>query len=168
MAAEAADRSGDTDIRVWVRGRAAIALGYEGAGIPFAHTFADQALATSERHSLGRLNALWGKAHASALQGDRTTAGDLIDTGQREFDTSYSEEQTSDYAVPWWRVNVFLSLLAARLGDEKTALAAQMWEPPYRERIRSMPDSPAIDSRPHVALIVYEMGKVGGRGVYYR
>ncbi|TLG13876.1 DUF4288 domain-containing protein [Nocardia cyriacigeorgica] len=31
-----------------------------------------------------------------------------------------------------------------------------------------MPDSPAIDSRPHVALIVYEMGKVGGRGVFYR
>lgn len=125
MAAEAADRSGDTDIRVWVRGRAAIALGYEGAGIPFAHTFADQALAISERHSIGRLNALWGKAHASALQGDRTTAGDLIDAGRREFDTSYSEEQTSDYAVPWWRVNVFLSLLAARLGDEKTALVAQ-------------------------------------------
>ncbi|WP_228783133.1 DUF4288 domain-containing protein [Nocardia cyriacigeorgica] len=31
-----------------------------------------------------------------------------------------------------------------------------------------MPDSPAIDRSPHVALIVYEMGKVGGRGVYYR
>lgn len=35
MAAEAADRSDDTNTRVWVRGRAAIALGYEGAGIPF-------------------------------------------------------------------------------------------------------------------------------------
>jgi len=31
MAAEAADRSGDNGSRVWVRGRAAIALGYEGS-----------------------------------------------------------------------------------------------------------------------------------------
>ncbi|MBF6330269.1 helix-turn-helix domain-containing protein [Nocardia transvalensis] len=125
MAADAADRSGDTDIRVWVRGRAAIALGYEGASLPVAHTFADQALGISERHSLGRLNAIWGKAHAAALEGDRATARELIDTGRREFEVSYSEEQTSDYAVPWWRVNVFLSLLAARLGEERLAVKAQ-------------------------------------------
>jgi|GEM_PF-1168084 len=125
MAAEAADRSGDTDIRVWVRGRAAIALGYEGAALPTAHRFADQALEISDRHSLGRLNALWGKAHAAAIGGDTVTARTLIDTGRREFDVSYSEEQTSDYAVPWWRVNVFASLLAARLGDERLAVAAQ-------------------------------------------
>ncbi len=125
MAAEAADRSGDSDVRVWVRGRAAIALGYEGAALPVAHEFADQALALTDRHSLGRLNALWGKAHAAALQGDRSTALALIDDGRREFDQSYSEEQTSDYAVPWWRVNVFLSLLAARIGAERIAVQAQ-------------------------------------------
>ncbi|MFE3446795.1 helix-turn-helix transcriptional regulator [Nocardia sp. NPDC059180] len=125
MAAEAADRSDDGDIRIWVRGRAAIALGYEGASLPVAHMFADQALAISGQHSLGRLNSIWGKAHAAAIQGDLATAGDLIVAGRREFDVSYSEEQTSDYAVPWWRVNVFLSLLAARLGDEKLALEAQ-------------------------------------------
>ncbi|WP_460699288.1 helix-turn-helix transcriptional regulator [Nocardia thraciensis] len=126
MAAEAADRSDDANVRVWVRGRAAIALGYEGASLPVAHRFADQALAISDRHSLGRLNAIWGKAHATAIQDDVTTARQLIDTGRREFDVSYSEEQTSDYAVPWWRVNVFLSLLAARIGDEKIAVQAQV------------------------------------------
>lgn len=125
MAAEAADRSDETDIRVWVRGRAAIALGYEGASLAIAREFADQAMAVSDRHSLGRLNALWGSAHAAALQGDTDTARTLIDSGRREFDRSYSEEQTSDYAVPWWRVNVFLSLLAARLGDERLAVQAQ-------------------------------------------
>ncbi|WP_228824088.1 DNA-binding protein [Nocardia blacklockiae] len=125
MAAEAADRSEETDIRVWVRGRAAIALGYEGASLAVANAFADQALGISERHSLGRLNSIWGKAHAAAIRGDRATARGLIDTGRREFDRSYSEEQTSDYAVPWWRVNVFLSLLAARLGEEKLAVRAQ-------------------------------------------
>ncbi|WP_036527093.1 helix-turn-helix domain-containing protein [Nocardia sp. CNY236] len=125
MASEAADRSDDTDLQVWVRGRAAIALGYEGASLSVAHRFADQALAISDRHSLGRLNALWGKAHAASLQGDVRTAHELIDTGRREFDVSYSEEQTSDYAVPWWRVNVFLSLLAARIADERLAVKAQ-------------------------------------------
>ena len=125
MAATAADRSEDIDIQVWVRGRAAIALGYEGAGLPDAREFADQALAITDKPSLGRLNALWGKAHAAAIQGDEATAVELISTGRREFDKSGSEEQTSDYAVPWWRVNVFLSLLAARLGDERTAVRAQ-------------------------------------------
>lgn len=125
MAAEAADRSHDTDIRVWVRGRAAIALGYEGAALPVAHQFADQALAISDRPGLGRLNAVWGKAHAAAIQGDIRTARQLIDDGRRVFDRAGSEEQTSDYAVPWWRVNVFLSLLAARLGDEQLAVQAQ-------------------------------------------
>ncbi len=125
MAAEAADRSDDFGIRIWVRGRAAIALGYEGALLPTAHDFADQALAISGQHSLGRLNAIWGKAHAAAISGDRATAYELIHIGRREFDVSYSEEQTSDYAVPWWRMNVFLSLLAARLGDEKLAIEAQ-------------------------------------------
>ncbi|MEV6275539.1 helix-turn-helix transcriptional regulator [Nocardia sp. NPDC051832] len=125
MAAESADRSDDAAIRVWVRGRAAIALGYEGASLPVARRFADQAIAISDRHSLGRLNAIWGKAHAAVIQGDSRTVRELIDTGRREFDVSYSDEQTSDYAVPWWRVNVFLSLLAARMGDERIAVQAQ-------------------------------------------
>ncbi|GAA5045696.1 helix-turn-helix domain-containing protein [Nocardia callitridis] len=125
MAAEAADRSGEDDTRVWVRGRAAIALGYEGAALPIADRFADQALALSERPSLGRLNALMGKAHSAALRGDRASASALAEEGRRVFDRAGSYEQTSDYAVPWWRMNVFLSLLAARLGDEQLAGEAQ-------------------------------------------
>ncbi|MEV0297878.1 hypothetical protein [Nocardia sp. NPDC050710] len=48
MAADAADRFKDTQIRGWVRGRAAIALGYEGASPPVAHRFA----LPPEKHSL--------------------------------------------------------------------------------------------------------------------
>ncbi|WP_030729500.1 helix-turn-helix domain-containing protein [Streptomyces sp. NRRL S-237] len=125
MAAKAADASDDVDTRVWVRGRAAIALGYEGAALPVADVFADQAMALSDRPSLGLLNAVFGKAHAAALRGDRTTARRLLAEGRRVFDRAGSHEQTSDYAVPHWRVNVFVSLLAARLGDETTAVAAQ-------------------------------------------
>jgi hypothetical protein len=125
MAAESADRSGDDAVRVCVRGRAAIALAYEGACLPVANELASQALAISDCPGLGRLNAIWGRAHAAALQGDQATARKMIDAGRREFDRSGSEDQTSDFAVPWWRVNVFLSLLAARMGEEKIAARAR-------------------------------------------
>ena len=72
-AATFADRSGDMDARVWVRGRAAIALGYEGASLNAADRFAEQAIALDERPSLGRLNAVMGKAHVAAIRGDSGT-----------------------------------------------------------------------------------------------
>ncbi|MFQ6394990.1 hypothetical protein ACLMAJ_16185 [Nocardia sp. KC 131] len=49
----------------------------------------------------------------------------LTETGRRIFDKVGSEQKESDYAVPWWRFNVFISLLAARLGAEKVAVTAQ-------------------------------------------
>jgi len=135
MAAIAADRSGDIDTRVWVRGRAAIALGYEGASLPVADLFAEQALAISDEPSLGRLNALMGRAHSAAIRGDRTTALRLLEDGRRVFDEVGSYEQTSDYAVPEWRMGVFVSLLGARLGEERTALDAQ------DSAVRTLPES---------------------------
>ncbi|MDT3398126.1 XRE family transcriptional regulator [Streptomyces sp. B1866] len=125
LAAEAADRSGDDDTRVWVRGRAAIALGYEGAALGVADILADQAIAISRKPSLGLLNGVMGKAHAAALRGDQDSALRLMDRGRRIFDASGSADQTSDYAVPHWRMNVFMSLLLARLGLEKKAAGAQ-------------------------------------------
>lgn len=125
MAAAAADRSEHDPSRVWVRGRAAIALGYEGASLPVADMFADQALAISDRPSLGRLNAIMGKAHVAAIRGDKRGALALMEDGRRVFDQAGSHEQTSDYAVPEWRMAVFCSLLLARLGEERAALDAQ-------------------------------------------
>lgn len=66
LAAVAADRSGDVDTQVWVRGRSALALAYEGAGLRTATTLAEQALAVSDRPSLGALNARMALAHAQA------------------------------------------------------------------------------------------------------
>ncbi|MFD6391828.1 helix-turn-helix domain-containing protein [Nocardia sp. NPDC060259] len=139
MAADSADRSGDVDTRVWVRGRAAIALGYEGASLPVATMFADQALAISDRPSLGRVNALYGKAHAAAITGDEATARALDTEGRRIFDIAGSgDSEASDYAVPYWRLGVFRSLLRARLGDESEAVEAQdearRWLPPTLPR----------------------------------
>ena len=140
-AATFADRSGDLDTRVWVRGRAAIALGYEGAALGVAEELADQALTLDDRPSLGRLNAVMGAAHAAVLRGDTGTALALTDDGRRVFDIAGGDDASSDYAVPWWRFNVFVSLLAARMGDEHAALAAQdqasAYLPPTLPRFRT-------------------------------
>jgi hypothetical protein len=125
MAATAADRSGDDATRVWVRGRAAIALGYEGACLPIANGFANQALTISDKPSLGMLNAVMGKAHIAAIAGDERAALRLLDQGRRVFDVAGSEEQQSDFAVPAWRMAVFASLLLARLGHERAAVVEQ-------------------------------------------
>jgi len=125
MAATAADRSEDDASRVWVRGRAAIALGYEGASLPVAESFANQALAISDRPSLGMLNAVMSKAHIAAIRGDERAALRLLQQGRRVFDVAGSEEQQSDFAIPEWRMAVFASLLLARLGDERAAVVEQ-------------------------------------------
>ncbi|CAM5432250.1 MULTISPECIES: helix-turn-helix domain-containing protein [Streptomyces] len=160
MAAMAADRSGDEATRVWVRGRAAIALGYEGASLGVADMLADQAMSISERPSLGLLNAVMGKAHAAALRGDEGTARALLEQGRAVFDRAGSYEQTSDYAVPWWRMNVFVSLLAARLGDEDAAVAAQ--EASVRELPAELPRF-ATHLEMHRGLMLARSGdKAGG------
>jgi transcriptional regulator with XRE-family HTH domain len=166
MATEAADRSGDRRSQVWVRGRAAIALGYEGAALPVASMFADQALALDDRPSLGRVNALLGRAHAAAIQGDHATAYDLLTDGRRTFDRAGSDDaEESDYAVPWWRLNVFISLLAARLGDERTAVEAQ------DQAARYLPDSmPRFRTHleMHRALMLARAGDRAGGIAYGR
>lgn len=162
-AVRAADRSGDERARVWVRGRAAIALGYEGASLGVADILADQAMAISEEPSLGLVNAVMGKAHAAAVRGDRATAERLAERGRRLFDRAGSHEQTSDYAVPWWRMNVFLSLLLARLGDERGAVDAQ--ERAHRELPVSLPRF-ATHLEMHRGLMLARSGDRAG-GVAY-
>lgn len=64
-------------------------------------------------------------AHVAALRGDKCSALELMEQGRRVFDVVGSYEQTSDYAVPEWRMAVFCSLLLARLGEESAALDVQ-------------------------------------------
>lgn len=166
MAAQAADASDDEQTRVWVRGRAAIALGYEGASLGVADMLADQAIAISgKRPSLGLLNAIMGKAHAAAIRGDHTQARNLMADGRRVFDSAASYEQTSDYAVPYWRMNVFTSLLAARLGDEKTAVDAQ--DAARRELPAELPRF-ATHLEMHRGLMLARSGDKAGGVAYAR
>lgn len=161
MAATAADRSGDASARVWVRGRAAIVLGYEGAGLTLADRFAAEALELSEKPTIGRLNAIMGRAHVAAIRGDRTSAYRLLNQGRRTFEQLDSDTKPpSDYSVPEWRMGVFMSLLAARLGDQK------LYETVSAEALRTLPDSlPRFRThlRLHQALVIARSGdKAGG------
>ncbi|WP_327037628.1 helix-turn-helix transcriptional regulator [Micromonospora maris] len=122
----AADRSDDLAVRVWVRGRAAIALAYEGAALPVAQRYADEALALSDRPSLGRLQALMARAYVAAGRGDTTAAIAADQDAQRLFDhTASPDNEISDAAVPAWRMATFRSMLYARLGITRTGEQAQ-------------------------------------------
>ncbi|MBN1172547.1 MAG: helix-turn-helix transcriptional regulator [Micromonosporaceae bacterium] len=125
MAAAAADHSGDLDARVWVRGRAALALGYEGAALSSARDFAQQALALSDAPSLGRLNALMATAQCCAIAGDGSAAYGWLDQARRVFDVAGSDDQISDFAVPEWRMATFTSMMLSRLGDAKAVEAQE-------------------------------------------
>ena len=128
MAAVAADRSTDPETQIWVRGRAAIALGYEGAAAPVAYQFGLEATdisAASGIKSMGLLNAQMGGAHAATLLGDMKRADELYLAGRHTFDQVGSTAAISDFAVPWWRQGVYSSLLLARMGRSADALQAQ-------------------------------------------
>ena len=125
LAARAADRSGDTDVQVWVRGRAALALAYERAEASAAKSFADEALALSERPSLGCLNAQLALSNAQAIDQDHTRALAMFDDAKRALDIVGFENRISDFAAPEWLVANTTSLLMSRLGEERLALEAQ-------------------------------------------
>src|SRR5262249_19743700 len=74
LASEAPDRSDGLATRVWVRGRAALALAYEGAALGTASRLAGEAVALADTPSLGRLNALTAVAHFEAFRGDNVAA----------------------------------------------------------------------------------------------
>ncbi|GAA1821302.1 helix-turn-helix transcriptional regulator [Planosporangium flavigriseum] len=124
LAALAADRSEMVGVRAWVRGRAALALAYEGARLATATELADQALAIDDKPSVGRLTALVARAQAAAVHGDRTNALRLLDDARRVFDVAGSHDRISDFTVPEWRFHTFASMLLSRLGDP-TAVAEQ-------------------------------------------
>lgn len=121
LASVAAERSGDMDTRVWTAGRAALALGYEGAALPTALRFADEALELTDKPTGGRLNALMGKVHVLALRGQDDEARRLWDEAQRTYDAISPDDTVSDFNYPFWRFGVVASLLFSRIGDEQEA-----------------------------------------------
>lgn len=126
LAVEAADRADDLAVRVWVRGRAAIALAYEGAALGVAEQLADQAVELSDRPSIGRLNALMARAHVAAGRGNAAAAVAADEAARRVFDQVASPDaEISDFAVPPWRMATFRSMLYARLGDVRRGELAQ-------------------------------------------
>ncbi len=162
LATIASDRSDDETTRVWVRGRSALALAYEAAEISTAHDLATQALAISDKPTLGRLNALVAIAHVAAVNGDRSAAVRHLDQARRTFDLAGSDDQVSDFAVPAWRFHTFASMLLSRLGDPRAVLeqdAADRTRPPELPRF-------ATHIELHRALMFVKSGDADG-GIAY-
>jgi transcriptional regulator with XRE-family HTH domain len=165
LAVVAADRSGDEPSRAWVRGRAALAMAYEGKGLTTAGTLAGQALALSDKPSLGALNATVAQAHVAACSGDRQGALDTAERAERMFEAVGSDEQISDYAVPEWRFHTFMSMLFSRLGDEYRAVRAQ--ESADRARPKALPRF-ATHIEMHRGLMLAKAGDTNGGVAYAR
>jgi hypothetical protein len=159
MAAQLADHSGDLATRVWVRGRAALALAYEATGLTTAKDLSDQALSLSDSPSLGRLNALVAQAHLAGARADRPGAVAWMRQADSLFDVVGSSDQISDFAVPEWRMNTFASMLWSRLGDQKRANLAQdtadRTRPPVLPRFATHIDL-------HRALLATRLGDLAG------
>lgn len=125
LAERAAARSEDVDTRVWVAGRAALALGYEGAATPTALAYSAQAIELAgDRATPGLLNAQMGRAHALATSGRADEAREVWDGAQRTFETLSPGDEITDFNYPYWRFAVVGSLLHARLGDS----TAEQWQ----------------------------------------
>ncbi|GGJ92274.1 hypothetical protein GCM10010123_22620 [Pilimelia anulata] len=164
IASVLADRSGDDATRVWVRGRTALALAYEGASLSVARDLADAALAIDDRATLGRLNALVASAHIAGWRGDGAAARRLLDDARRVFDVAGSAEQISDFAVPAWRFSTFASMLLSRLGDptaEREQGAADAQRPATLPRF-------ATHIELHRALMLARAGDRAGGRAYAR
>jgi transcriptional regulator with XRE-family HTH domain len=159
LAVVAADRSKELSSRVWVRGRAALAMAYEGKGLGTAGRLARQAMALTDEPSLGRLNAVMAMAHVAGARGDEETAYRMLSEGRRLFDVAGSEEQVSDYAVPEWRMHTFTSMLLSRMGDERGAVTAQ--DAADRTRPVTLPRF-ATHIQMHRGLMMAKAGDVRG------
>lgn len=124
-ALEAADRSGDVGAEVWTAGRAALALGYEGAEPLTALGYARRAVDLSDKPTPGRLNALMGAAHVHAKFGREAEAREAWTEVLRCYDALAPGDDITDFNYPYWRLCVVGSLLFARLGD---VAEAERWQ----------------------------------------
>lgn len=162
LAEVAAQRSEELDTQVWVAGRAALALGYEGAAIPTALRFAEQALQLSEAVSGGRLNALMGKSHALATSGRYDEARETWQETQRLYDALDPGDDVTDFNYPSWRFSVIGSLFYSRMGDDR----AEKWQDQTDQLRPPGMDRFVTHVELHRALMMAKAGDYAG-GVAY-
>jgi hypothetical protein len=166
LASEAADRSDDLPTRVWVRGRAALALAYEGSALGPASRLAEEAVALADAPSLGRLNALTALAHVAAFRDSHADARRMLLEARRVFEAAGSDDgEISDYAVPEWRFHTYASMLLSRIGDASGAAIEQ----DAADRTRPAPLARfATHIELHRGLVLTRTGDTAGGVAYAR
>jgi DNA-binding XRE family transcriptional regulator len=118
-----ADRSGDTSMRAWVRGRAASRGVYESWSIPRTLSVVEEALSITDRPTAGMLEAHAARVSVAAIVGDpasgRAAIRAMADTAER---LPASELHT--LADPVARTLFMSAFLEARVGSLADAEAA--------------------------------------------
>lgn len=118
-----ADRSGDLDTQVWVRGRSASRGIYEGWTAQRTLDGAGSALALTPRPTLGALEAHAARAEVYALTGEitagRRAVADMMDVADR-----IPGPTVKAGAGPHQRAVFLRAFLECRIGDRTTAEAA--------------------------------------------
>ena len=120
-----ADESDDTATRVWVRGRGALTMGYEGADRGRVIALAEEAVALSAKPSAGLLEAQVALAQAQAAVGLGAEAQRSLDAALDMFPDVETSGAPTIYAMPAWRMAMSASLVYCRLGDARRATRAQ-------------------------------------------
>ena len=127
-ARSAADLSGDTQTRVWVRSWEAVNGLYERRPLPSVLALIDEALAISTRPSAGVAGALAGRAQAYALLGDteqsKAALRKLAATNERMPAAVVADDQSMS-GWPEYRMRHTESYVHSHLGETATAYDAQ-------------------------------------------
>jgi hypothetical protein len=148
IARRAADASGDTEARVWVRGREIIRGLYEHRPLEAVLDLADEAAALSHRPGVGTGDVHTGRAQALAVLGRAAEAERAMAAAYATADrlpARVTEDAASMYGWPEYRLRYTESFVYTYLGNGGRAAAAQ-------EQALSLYPAPMFRARAQVRL----------------
>jgi DNA-binding transcriptional regulator YiaG len=128
FARQTADSSGDTEVRVWVRGREVVRSLYEHRPLGWILDLSDETLAISDAPSSGVCEALTGRAQTLALLGHESGARQSLAQAQATISrlpAQISGDTTSVYGWPEYRLRHTESFVYTHLDDPEAANAQE-------------------------------------------
>jgi len=128
FARQAADASGDAQVRVWVRGREVIRSLYEHRPLESILDLADEAAAITNSPGIGTGSVLMGRAQTLAVLGRAHEARQAIEkvhTTVSQLPPQVVNDTSSMYGWPEYRLRHGESFVYTYLGDTEQAAAAQ-------------------------------------------
>jgi hypothetical protein len=123
-----ADRARDPQVQTWVRGREIIRGLHESWPLPLVLQLADEAAALNARPGMGTGSVLIGRAQVLAVMGraaEANSAMNRVYAAIEHLPARVTNDDTSMYGWPEYRLRHGESLVYTYLGDQPRATAAQ-------------------------------------------